>query len=432
MNLTGLSYAIAIIIIGLGIIGEWQPNEISSWWRILAASWILLLLLEWRISRRAQFKLTRIIKPAIHLGRHTELEYQLTNKYKYAIQLRTMDNYPANIAETPDIIQWNIEADKNQTKTVTLTPTKLGELVWHKIQTRLRGHFGLAWWSQPLITDTHTMVVPDRLYSHEVQKTATSHQGDISRRILGIGSELIGLRDYIPGDPLHYIDWKASARSNKTMVRLFSDEQHLELVIVIDAGRTSSMQAGALTRLDHYINISSRLAQKALLNGDQVGIIIFADTVIASMHRLKGHHGLQRLRKILEQIEATPHESNPLPAIMRVKQLASLRSLVVMLTDLDDGDAASQLVKAMALLQPKHQPMLAAIIDADVQKLSSQTAKNWIDPYHGLAAYEMMRNWKHTRIRLERMGIPVVLAGIQHLDKQVLENYDQLKEHKRV
>ncbi len=432
MNLTGLSYAIAILIATIGIFGIWHPNEISSWWRILAACWILLLLFEWRISRRIKFICTRTIKPTIHLGRHSELAYRIHNKQPYILQLRTLDNYPANVAEAAEIAEWKLAKNASDEKIVSITPTKLGELGWQNIQSRIRGHFGLAWWSRSVTVDTTTTVIPDRLYNHEVQKTATAHQGDIARRIMGIGSELIGLREYIPGDPLHYIDWKASARGNKTMVRLFSDEQHLELMIVIDAGRTSSMQAGVLTRLDHYINIASRLAQKAMLNGDQVGIIVFADSVLASMHRLKGHHGLQRLRKILGQIKAVPRESNPLPAIMRVKQLASLRSLVVMLTDLDDGDAAAQLVKALNLLQPKHQPMLAAISDEDIQKLSQQNAINWIDPYNGLAAYEMIQNWRHTRVRLERMGVPVVLSGIKHLDKQVLENYDMLKEHRRI
>ena len=103
-----------------------------------------------------------------------------------------------------------------------------------------------------------------------------------------------------------------------------------------------------------------------------------------------------------------------------------------MLTDLDDGDAATQLVRALAILQPKHQPMLAAISDSDVRNISEAEATAWIDPYHALAANEMLQNWRHTRIRLERMGIPVVLSDIRYLDKQVLDNYDHLKQRKRI
>lgn len=432
MNLTRLSYFIVVLIATLGIVGEWIPNALSEIWRLLAATWIVLLLLEWRMARRYRFELTRHIKPAIHLGRPADLHYRIHNLSPRKLTLRSMDLYPANIDEPASILDWSIPAAQTVSQHGKITPTQLGSLHWDKLQLRVLGYFGLAWWSRQQRAATATDVIPDRLYSHEQIKSATAHQGDISRRVHGIGAELIGLREYEPGDPLHFIDWKATARSRKTMVRLFSDDQHLELMIVIDAGRTSSMQAGHLTRLGHYINVASRLAQKALLNGDQIGLVVFADTVLASMHRLKGHHGLQRLRTILAQIQSVARESNPLPAILRVRQLASLRSLVVMLTDLDDGDAAAQLVRAMGILQPKHQPMLAAISDSDVRQLSDADASAWIDPYHALAANEMLQNWRHTRVRLERMGIPVVLSDIRHLDKQVLDNYDTLKQHKRV
>lgn len=432
MNLTGLSYLLAILIAGLGISGEWLPNPVSDWWRLLAAVWIALLLIEWRVARRSYLSISREVPATIHLGRAAELVYHLANRNTMPCILRSMDVYPAQIAEEPAIIDWSVPPGKNQTHSVRITATQLGEVHWSRLQLRIRGRFGLAWWSKRLDVSTQTTAIPDRLYSHELYKSATAHQGDLSRKVLGIGSELIGLREYLPGDPLHYIDWKATARSNKTMVRLFSDEQHLELIIAIDAGRTSTMQAGGLTRLGHYINVASRLAQKALLNGDQIGLVVFADSVLASMHRLKGHHGLQRLRTILGQINSVARESNPLPAIMRIKQLAGMRSLVVVLTDLDDGDAAAQLVKAMALLQPKHQPMLAAISDSEVRRLSDSDAVNWLDPYQNLAASEMLQNWKRTRVRLERMGIPVVLSDIRYLDKQVLDNYDRLKEQKRI
>jgi len=432
MNLTRLSYLIVILITSLGIIGEWAPNPLSDAWRLLAAIWVALLLLEWRMVRRLRFEISRTITPTIHLGRPSDLHYRIQNQSAHRLTLRSMDRYPDMISENPPVLDWSVSESADENHLVRITPTHLGSMEWERIQLRVLGFFGLGWWSHQRRIHSHTEVIPDRLYGYEQIKSATAHQGDISRRVHGVGHELIGLRVYQPGDPLHYIDWKATARSGKTMVRLFSDEQHLELMIVIDAGRTSNMQAGDLTRLGHYINVAARLAQKALLDGDQIGIVVFADTVLASMHRLKGHHGLQRLRIILSQISSVARESNPLPAIMRVRQLATLRSLVVMLTDLDDGDAATQLIRAMGILQPKHQPLLAAISDSDVRELSESDARSWIDPYHALAASEMMQNWRHTRVRLERMGIPVILSDVRHLDQRVLDNYDRLKQQRRI
>jgi len=66
------------------------------------------------------------------------------------------------------------------------------------------------------------------------------------RRVVGAGSELHQLRAYVPGDPLARIDWKASARSRELITREFSEDQHLDVMLALDAGRFSRVRAGAL------------------------------------------------------------------------------------------------------------------------------------------------------------------------------------------
>jgi uncharacterized protein (DUF58 family) len=432
MNITPLSYLLVFTILIMGIVDQWYPNGLTSLWRILGAAYLLILLLEWRITTRRQFHIERDIAHRIYLGRSHKLRYSITCQARFPVTIKALDNYNGAIQQEPEVMVWHVKPNETLRSETSITPTELGELSWDTIQARIKGDLGFAWWSRKLSVSTKTLVIPDRLQNQEQHKTATRHQGDISRRTLGSGHELLGLREYLPGDPLHYLDWKATARSRKPMVRLFSDEQHLELVIVIDAGRTSSMLAGNITRLGHYTNIASRLAQKAFINGDQVSLVVFADNVISSIHRLRGASGLQRLRSILENIQPVKRESNPLPAILRVRQLVAHRSLVVMLTDIDDGDAAAQLVRAMSLLRPKHLPVLAAINDSEVRKLRDQTSQQWIDPFHALAANEIIQNWRHTRVRLEKMGVPVVLADVAHLDQGVLNAYDHVKEKRRI
>jgi uncharacterized protein (DUF58 family) len=359
-------------------------------------------------------------------------ELAVSNNMDLPLIMQSMETLPALSAELPQVMHWQVEGGDTARQNCQITPTRLGQLAWDRIQLRLRGRFGLAWWSRRVQLPDTIPVIPDRLKSSEYKKAATEHQGDITRRVSGSGHELLGLREYQYGDPLHFIDWKATARSGKPTVRLFSDEQRLELILAIDAGRTSSMQAGSLTRLGHYTNVAARLAEKAMHNGDQVSLVVFADEVTHQLKGLRGHNGLQTLRKTLQSLTPMPRESNPLTGIMQVRKLAHHRSLVVVLTDLDDGDAANQLVKAMSILRPKHQPVLAAICDHETVALQQQTADDWAAPYHSLAASEMIQNWEHTRYKLQRMGVPVVLATVDHLDQQVLASYDQMKIRHRI
>lgn len=432
MNLSRRSYILAVIIILLGIVSEWGMDSLAPVWRLLTAAMVLGLLIEGLLIRNIPVNLKRKFSGNALLGSPLHYDVVVSNNLNIPLAMQSMDAVPSHVVELPQIMSWHIESDTVQQQQATVTPTRLGKLVWDNVQLRLRGRFGLAWWSRKFACHDTVQVLPDRLHSSEYQKAATAHQGDISMRVTGTGHDLIGLREYQHGDPLHFMDWKATARSGKPMVRLFSDEQHLHLIIAIDVGRTSNMQAGKLTRLGHYTNVAARLAEKAIHNGDQVGLVVFADKVLHTSSRLKGHSGLKQLRTTLQQLETVPAESNPLPAIMRIRALTTHRSLIVILTDLDDGDAAAQLVKAMRLLRGKHQPVLAAIADEETLQLQQQNISGWADPYYNLAATEMIQNWEHTRYRLQRMGIPVVLTGTRHLDQQVLASYDQMKIQHRI
>ena len=432
MNLTPRSYWLVVIIVILGILSEWGWSDLSIFWRLLAVALLLGLILEGLIARNQPLEMQRRLPAAAGLGRPLTYQLQLSNPMDLPLRMQSMETLPALTAELPEVMHWQVNSGDTVEQACQVTPTHLGQLHWKRVQVRLLGRFGLAWWSRRLSLPDSITVIPDRLQSSEYKKAATEHQGDITRRVSGSGHELLGLREYQYGDPLHFIDWKATARSGKTTVRLFSDEQRLELILAIDAGRTSAMQAGNLTRLGHYTNVAARLAEKAMHNGDQVSLVVFADEVTHQLKGLRGHPGLQTLRTTLQSLDSIPRESNPLAGIMQIRNLASHRSLVVLLTDLDDGDAADQLVRAMSLLRPKHQPVLAAICDRETLELQQQTAEDWSTPYQSLAASEMIQNWEHTRYKLQRMGVPVVFATVEHLDSQVLASYDQMKIRHRI
>ena len=101
--------------------------------------------------------------------------------------------------------------------------------------------------------------------------------GETPRRLPGVGVELLQLRDYVSGDALSRIDWKATARRGSLVSREYSEAQHLEILLVIDAGRGSRVRAGALDRLGLYANVAARLAEHAVSIEDRVGLLVYAD-----------------------------------------------------------------------------------------------------------------------------------------------------------
>jgi uncharacterized protein (DUF58 family) len=203
-------------------------------------------------------------------------------------------------------------------------------------------------------------------------------------------------------------------------------------MLLIDAGRRSGLQAGTLTRLNHAINSAARLAERAIYNGDLVGIISFADTVSFAAPPAQGQGSLRRIRQILGGLHAQPRESNALVAAARALDLLARRALIVIYTDLESDDPNSQLAKAVELLRRKHLPVIAVAQDEAILALRDDPRADWLMPYNALAANEFIATVQENALRLSRRGARIVLRRPADLDRGVLREYGQLRDRRRV
>jgi len=252
------------------------------------------------------------------------------------------------------------------------------------------------------------------------------------RRTVGAGSELHQLRGYVPGDPLARIDWKASARSRRFVTREFSEDQHLDVLIAIDAGRFSRVRAGRLDRLGLYANIAARFAEIVTPNDDRIGLAVYSDRMLALCAPERGLAAVTRIRQALEQLTVQPAESDPIAAAVRIRGLLKHRGLVVMLTDLDDAMVSEQLARAVRLLAPPHLVVIAGVRSTEIAELSRREARGWRDPWIALAAQEHETRAAAQRILLRRLGAPVIATKEDLLEQAVFTEYEALRRSRRV
>ncbi|MGD8999694.1 MAG: DUF58 domain-containing protein [Granulosicoccaceae bacterium] len=431
MSLSGRSYLIAALIALLGIIGQWSGGPWAELWRYPAAAFVLALAYEAMRLRLRPVPLQRVSEPRALLGRPLQGQWRVENNEPRPLVMRSMAEFAPGMLGERRIVNWRVPADTVTSQPFSITPQQLGTLHWRPVYTHTLGRFGLAWWNRRASLPGTLRVVPDRLHHYEYQG-GTRQSGERNKRNRGVGHELLALRDYQPGDPLRAVDWKATARSAKPTVRLYTEEQHLELMLLIDCGRTSQLQAGQLSRLHHYVNVAARLAQKAVQQGDHVGLVTFADAPLHWFAPQRGQQALHGVRKLLEQVRTLPRESNPLAAVLKMRQLVRQRALVVVFTDIDGTGSSEQLLKAVQLMQPKHLPLFAGIVDEEIAALNNSLASEWLDPYHALAARETRHAAAHTVLQLQQLGCQVIEAKARQLDEQVLTCYDRLRERRRV
>lgn len=431
MSLSRRALVLVSLIIVLAIAGVWTREPLQGIWRWPGVFLLLLIVLE-RLQLEKQFTVNREIAANVPLGENTEYRQTLSNHGRQTLNIDTQSDYPASLNGEQPLQRWQISAGKTQSRKFSLLPVNLGLTTLGKLYARALGRYGLVWWTQNFTDEVSFKVKPATLVNNQTLPGQVRSGGRKTRLKQGAGFELLALRDYQYGDSQRSIDWKATARRQKPMVRIFSQEQRLEIAILVDCGRASHIQCGAMDRLHHYVNIASRLADFAVRHEDQVACIAYADTIISSVPMTGGTAAVKKTRQLLGSLGAISEESNPLTVALELKRYLKHRSLVIFLSEIEQAEAATQLLQTVRLLSKKHHILVASIDNPAIADLSRQQAPHWLAPYQNFAALEYIRGRELTRNKLRQSGIAVISAAAEKLDGEVLSYYQHLRERREV
>lgn len=431
MHITGRCYFLSGVIVLLGIYGQWAGGEVLDLWRMPAVALLLALLIEAFRENTRTISLQRQLPKQGFLGRKLTGYLLVQNQNPRTLQLRAMQEIPAELNGENSVLEWSLNPGEQRSRSFDTVPEQLGSITWENIYTRSLGMFGLAWWSKKRqITDT-IKILPDIL-RHQTPRSGNQCMGETLARHTGNSNDLLHLREYQHGDPPRMVDWKATARRQTPMVKVCTEDQHLEVMLLIDCGRLSSLTTTWLTRLNHFINCASRLAQLAIDNNDKVGLISFAEQTFAKLPPVSAYNGLIKVRQLLGSLRPLSKESNPLPAVASLSTLIKHRCLVVMFTDVEGDYLQSSLLRAVKLMTPKHLPLIATLEDEEIKAMGKRPAKSWQDPYHILAAQEHQQSRQEAIVTLQHLGAHVVSATPDQLDQSVLNRYELLRARRRI
>jgi uncharacterized protein (DUF58 family) len=416
----------------IAIAGDWSSDfELARWWRAPLGLLLLGLAYEAAISHRAGLQLQVRAAAQWLLCRTTPLQFEVRTRTPRRAALELALEAPPEVAMARTVASIELPAEGAGVVALSGTPRRLGRFEWPAMRARLAGVLGLAWWNKSLPAAFPLEVVPDIV--HEAERALDITAGG-ARAILrtGAGGEILQLRDYRLGDPPRAIDWKATARTRRLISRDFSEDQHLELIIALDVSRASGLAAAGSDRLALYVNIAARLAQRAALLDDRVGLLLYADAPLAALTSGRGSAAVMRFRALLAQARVQPTESNPALAVLRIRSLARQRSVVLLLTDLDDASMASALIGAARLLGPKHLPFIASVSNEGAQALSRRHAEDELGVYQAIAAQRYCAGLSRNVKALRALGAACVLAPANALDAAVLETYLSIRRRRRV
>lgn len=432
MHLAQRAHALILLTAVVAVAGIWSSQpEFRALWELPAALLLSGLAFESAVLRRTLIVAGIETASRAFLGRGQPAVFTFSNSSSRPITLEFAPTLPEGFDPLTQLRSVVAPPHGVGRDPFTLVPVRLGTQAWHVLPSRLLGPLGLAWWSRDLNPSSQVSVVPDTLRAGVAQPRGNP-SGPRTRRVAGAGAELHQLRGYRYGDPLARIDWKATARTRRLVTREFSEDQHLDILLAIDAGRFSRVRAGVLDRFGLYANTAARFAEIATPNDDRVGIMVFSDRPLVTCAPARGLPAVTRIRQALEGLRVESAESDPMAAAIRIRGLLKRRGLVILLTDLDDANVADPLARAVRLLSPPHLVVVAGVRNPEIASLAVAEAREGRDPWVALAAQEHEARVALHRMQLGRLGAPVITAPAELLEKTLLAQYEALRRTRRV
>lgn len=414
----------------LAILGQWDPS-LARWWCLSAA--MLLAGLSWEATAAGRCRVRlRLAGPERWLlGRRHAMQLAFAQSARANVWIQATVTAPEGFAAEPRVDTLRLARNLETTATLEAGARRLGEHRWPVPRMRLSGPLQLAWWPQRLAADCKVRVVPD-IAGRSATAAADGKGGEQrARAAAGGAAEVLQLREYRHGDPLRVIDWKASARRGRPISRELVEERHLEIMIAVDAGRSSGLAAGGIDRLGLYVNVAARLAQRASEMDDAVGMLVFGSQPLALLAPARGAAAVVNIRRALTTCRVQPGMSNPALAAAHIRASSHRRNLVVLLTDLADA-SEDELLQAVKLLTPKHFAVIAGLRNPGILALPLARTDEPLAAYRTLAATEYRRTLS-SRVRgLRALGAATVAARPEKLDQAVFDAYREARRRRRV
>lgn len=425
---TGLLFAAVCLPLALSLAVLFDPRAAVP---VVALDVVLALVAAGDLfaARGTAIEVARSFGAVQAVGRPFEVTLQLRNASAGPRRVRVDDTAPGHVEGLPTAVI-ALEAGEVRRVTYRVRLDHRGQYAFSELTVRTTSPLGWFERQRRYAAADQVRVYPDfaRLREVGLRGRLSEDRAPVrARRRTGGENEFQRLRPYVPGDPYRHIDWKATARHRSHVTREFGQESNQNLVFLLDAGRTMSGRSGELTHLDHALNAAVLLGQAALQKGDRVGLLAFDRRVRVWAPPKGGARTADRLIRATYDLEPSLEEPDWAAAFRHLQAHVRRRSLVVLLTAVQDEVNAGLVAQLVQALRSRHLPLAVWLRDADTDHLLDAPVDDDEGRYARAAAAEILHRRRESLRALEKRGALVVDTGPRTLTADLLDRYLEIK-----
>lgn len=367
----------------------------------------------------------------VPLGGEATVAWRVTNPTARSLKVEVADDLAPSLRAGRRRLRLTLPARGTVAASTVVRPTRRGRFEPADLTVRTWGPLGLAARQRTRRQPGLLRVYPPFKSREEAElRIDRARLLDIGLRSapgLGGGTEFEQLRDYTVDDEFRRIDWAATARSNKAIVRTYRAERNQTVVALLDCGRVMAGRVEDVPRVEHAMDAVMMLTYLATRLGDRAGLVAFGSRVRAVVP--PGHQGNQlgRVTEAMYALEPELAESDYRGAVTETLVRFRRRALLVVLSELNEQAVTETLLPVLPLVLRSHLVVVAAVRDPDVERWARSMPTEASAAYRKAAAVHSLAERSRLAARLRGMGATVVDAPPGALAPRLADAYLRAK-----
>lgn len=382
-------------------------------------------------GKNVKLKVRRRLPKVLSLGDPNKVSLEITNESPRALSLRVIDELPIQFQNRDFSEEIFLTANKQQILSYKLSPTERGEYAFGAVNVFMETKMGLVQrrWREDyeMTVPVYPSIIQMKQFELRAFDRVTNQQGIKKMRRIGHSYEFEQIKNYVRGDDIRSINWKATGRRGQLMINQYEDERAQQIYCIIDKSRAMKMPFNGLSLMDYAINTSLVISNIALQKFDKAGLITFSDKLGTTIRADRKANHLNKILQSLYRERERPFEANYELLYQTARKIIKGRSLLLLYTNFESMYALDRVLPMLRRVNTLHLLVVVFFENTEIKEFSEAEAKDLSEIYTQTVARQFLAEKAAMVQKLKQYGIQAVLTAPEDLSVNTINKYLELK-----
>ncbi|MBK0368766.1 DUF58 domain-containing protein [Flavobacterium agrisoli] len=432
LYLNNLFFYLLLGIIGLFVCAFIFPNLYTAvWFLVLILFGFLSLDILILYTNKTGIEAQRITPEKLSNGDLNTIEIHIENLYTFPVQVRIIDEIPFQFQIRNFKINRRIKSSSKDEIQYELRPTQRGEYFFGNLNLYVSSPLQLIakryTFGNEAMVPTYPSYIQLRKYDLMAFSNHLFQYGIKKIRRIGHTMEFEQIKEYVPGDDIRTLNWKATAKKNSLMINQFQDEKSQSVYMMIDKGRVMKMPFNGLSLLDYAINASLVLSNVILKKHDKAGLFTFSKKVENRVVADKRGSQMQLILETLYNVKTNFFESDYSRLYADIKKNINQRSLLILYTNFETMDGLHRQLPYLKAIAKSHLLIVVFFTNTELDNIIYKKSETVQEIYDKIIAEKFIFEKRLIVAELKKYGIHSLLTQPENLTIDSINKYLEIK-----